>query len=233
MTIWAALTAALVAGCGAAAATPATSAVAAPSSSLAASVAPSASAAPASQPAASGSAGPAVSGSASASASDPLGYPHVDGTLEDLLPSSIGNVTLVKFSLALSGYIASTPGAGEDALYTPWLVKFGKTPADVVIAVATDLTGQENFIGHAIRVPGVADSDLTSAFAEVAVKAGWPVTTHTNLMSTGKTVLEVIDPAARASGALFAGYVYAKNSVMYTIITDDSSLLLEALIKLP
>jgi len=61
-------------------------------------------------------------------------------------------VTLEKFSLTLSAYIASTTG-GDKALYAPWLVKFGKTPDDVNMAVAADLTGQENFILHAIDVP--------------------------------------------------------------------------------
>jgi hypothetical protein len=43
----------------------------------------------------------------------------------------------------------------------------------------------------------------------------------------------MIDPTAAASGRLSVGYVFAKDSVLYTVITDDSSLLLEALIKLP
>ncbi len=76
--------------------------------------------------------------------------------------------------MALSAYIASTSG-GDDALYAPWLVKFGKIPDDVTMAVAVDLTGQENFIVHAIEVPGVADATLSSSFADVARKAGWPV----------------------------------------------------------
>jgi hypothetical protein len=48
-----------------------------------------------------------------------------------------------------------------------------------------------------------------------------------------KSVLEMIDPAAAASGGLSVGYVWAKDGVLYTIITDDSSLLLEALIRTP
>jgi hypothetical protein len=109
-------------------------------------------------------------------------------------------------------------------------LKFGKTPADVNIAVAADLTQQENFIVHAIKVPGVADATLSSSFADVARASGWPIATKT---IAAKTVLEMIDPAALASGGLSAGYVYAKSGVLYTVITDNSSLLLEALIKLP
>jgi hypothetical protein len=52
-------------------------------------------------------------------------------------------------------------------------------------------------------------------------------------MSTGKTVLEIIDPVAKAAGGLSAGYVYARGDVLYTIITDSPSLLLETLIHMP
>lgn len=178
----------------------------------------------------SGSAGP--SGSPAPSASDPLGLPHADAALEDLLPSRIGGVDLFKMSLTLQAYINSTTG-GDRALYLPWLVKFGKVPADVIIAVGTDLTDQENFIVHAIKVPGVDAAALSAGFADVATKAGWPVKSHVNWGLTGKTMLEIIDPAARAAGGLYDGFVYAKDSVLYTVITDDQNLLFEAMIKMP
>jgi hypothetical protein len=220
----AAMIAAFVAGCGTATTTaPVLSAR--PTASPAVAVA-SSSGAP--------SAGASVSAGASGSpfpspTNDFSCGPHLDANLEDLLPSIIGGVELEKCSMALSAYIASTSG-GDDALYAPWLVKFGKIPDDVTLAVAVDLTGQENFIVHAIKVPGVADATLSSTFADVARKAGWPVETKT--VAT-KTVLQMIDPTAAASGGLSVGYVFAKDSVLYTVITDDSSLLLEALIKLP
>ncbi len=183
-----------------------------------------------------GSANPSSSAAASASPSATdavtIGLPHIDTALEDLLPTQIGGVSMERFSLVLSAYIASSTG-GDRSLYAPWLVKFGKTPDDVNMAVSTDLTLSENFVVHAIKVPGVADAALSSGFGDVARNAGWPVTSHTDLMSTGKTVLEIIDPAAQAAGTLSAGYVYAKNGILYTVITDDSALLLEALIKLP
>lgn len=153
----------------------------------------------------------------------------MNAALEDLLPSTIGNVSLVKFSLTLSAYIASTTG-GDNALYTPWLVNFGKIPTDVNMAVAVDFSGQENFIAHAIKVPGADAAALSSSFADVASKAGWPVTKHTYV---GKSVLEIIDPAAQSAGGLAAGYVYANGDVLYTVITDNQNLLTEALIKLP
>jgi hypothetical protein len=224
----AAMIAAFVAGCGTATTTQALSA--GPTASPAVAVASSSGAPSAGVPGSAGASGSAASGSPFPSPTNDFSCgPHLDANLEDLLPSIIGGVELEKCSMALSAYIASTSG-GDDALYAPWLVKFGKIPDDVTLAVAVDLTGQENFIVHAIKVPGVADATLSSTFADVARKAGWPVETKT--VAT-KTVLQMIDPTAVASGGLSVGYVFAKDSVLYTVITDDSSLLLEALIKLP
>jgi hypothetical protein len=175
---------------------------------------------------------PATSVSPNPSASDPLGLPHADLTLEASLPNDIGTVTLEKFSLSLSAYIASQPGAGENALYGPWLVKFSTTPTQVVMAVAADLRQNGiNMIIHAIRVPGAKAADLRAAFSDVATKAGWPVRSVT--ITPDKATLEIIDPAAKAAGGLSAGYVYAHDDVLYTVITDDTALLLEAIIKLP
>jgi hypothetical protein len=175
---------------------------------------------------------PATSISPSPSASDPLGLPHADLALEASLPSVIGGVTLEKFSLSLSAYIASTPGAGENSLYGPWLVKFNKTPTQVVMAVASDLRQNGiNMTIHAIEVPGATAATLSADFADVATKAGWPVKSVT--VDRDKATLEIIDPAAKAAGNLSAGYVYSKGDVLYTVITDDPSLLLEALVNLP
>jgi len=213
--------AAVVAGCGGATATAAATARLTPSPS------PAVSAAASTSDVASGS--PGASASASAGASDSLGLPHVNAALEDKLPNSIGNVTLEKFSQPLSSWIASTQG-GEAALYAPWLVKFGKTPEDVDIAIAADLSYQESFRVDAIEVPGVDAATLQSDFGAVASKAGWPVTAQTLLE---KSVLKITDPTAASAGILGVGYVYAEGDILYTIVTDDSSLLVEALIKLP
>lgn len=173
--------------------------------------------------------GASAGGSASPSSSDQstISLPHVDAALEDLLPSMVGGVDLVRFSEPLASYSASSAG-GDKRLYPPWLVKFGKTPDDVNIAIATDLT---HFVVHAIKVPGVADTTLSSSFADVARSMGWPVSPK----SIGPTsVLEIVDPSAQSAGLLANGYgyVYAKGSVLFVIITDDPTLLVEALAKL-
>ena len=226
----AALAIVAVAGCGSATVTPAPASSAAPAHSPSGTSRPSAAAAASSAP--SGSA--AASGSASPSAasgcgSTDLGLAHIDAALEDLLPSTIGGVCLAKFSFVLSAYIASPPIGGDKDLYAPWLLKFGKTADDVNMAVTADLSQppKVNFNVHAIKVPGVTAATLSSSFGEVARAAGWPVASHPDYLP-GKSLLEITN---RATGHL--GYVYSRGDVLYTIITDDQSLLNEALFKLP
>jgi hypothetical protein len=211
-----------VAACGGAGPSPvpATPTLAAPSASASASVVPAQSGSPAAS--ASGSASPASSDGSS------IGLPHVDAALEDLLPGTIGNIPLEKFSEPLSTLVASSQG-GEKVLYPAWLVPFAKTPDDVNVAIAVDFTNQENFHADAIQVPGASAATLSTGFADVARKAGWPVNTRS---VAAKSVLEITDPTAPA-GVLAVGYVYASGDVLYIIVTDDASLLVEALIKLP
>src|SRR5664280_1781339 len=227
-----ALATTLVAACGNATAT------ATPTSVRTA--APSASAGKSAGPSASSSASPLGSASMAAPTAEPTQdisavLHHSDAQLETLLPGIIGGIDLEKLSMPLSTYMASetctaaTP-CGDKALYTPWLVGFGKTPDDATLAVATDLTTTENVIIQAFRVPGIDGTKLSSAFGAEARKAGWPVSPKT---VAAKSVQEVIDPARQSLDLLSIGYVYAKDDVMYIIITDDPALLVEALIKLP
>ena len=230
-TLFGAVVAAVVvAGCGTATSTPgptAPTAALSPSGAPGASASAGGSAAPSGSAGASASAGP--SESAAACGSNDLGLAHIAASLEDLLPSTIGGICLEKFSLVLSAYIASPPTGGDKALYAGWLLKFGKTTDDVNLAVTADLSQppKVDFNVHAIEVPGAAAASLSSSFAEVAKAAGWPVSNHANYLP-GKSLLEITNPA---TGHL--GYVYAKNDVLYTIITDDQSLLTEAMVKLP
>ncbi|MGA3057997.1 MAG: hypothetical protein ABSE70_08200 [Candidatus Limnocylindrales bacterium] len=158
-----------------------------------------------------------------------VGYPHADAALESLLPSTIGGIDLCRFSMALSGYVDSSPG-GDKYLYRAWLVKSGKTPDDVNIAVAAGLTEQGNIVVQAIKVPGVDSATLTSRFADAARELGWPVSSRTDLP---KPVLVVTDQTSKAAGVLTVVYVYAKSDVLYVVITDDGGLLLQGLASLP
>ena len=178
----------------------------------------------ASSPSASGSTSPSVC----PSPNQDLGLGHVNAALEDKLPGVIGGICLEKFSLPLSTYMAS-PIGGDKVLYTPWLVKFGKSPDQIDLAEANDLTQTENFFVQAIQVPGVEAAVLTGELANVARKEKWPVTPK-SIAAT--SVLEIVDPATDAAGGRGTAYVYAKGDIMYVIVTDNESLLIEALINL-
>jgi hypothetical protein len=158
-----------------------------------------------------------------------LGLPHVDAVLEDKLPGIIGGVGLQKFSWPVSTYIASVKN-GDRTLYRTWLVGLGKSPDDVDMAIATDLTKSENVVIQAIQVPGSNAPALSGGFGDVARAAKWAV----SVQNVGpKTVLEVVDPVVDAAGGSGTAYVYAKDNILYLVITDDPALLLEAMIKLP
>jgi hypothetical protein len=208
----------LVAGCGAAAAPsptakPAPRPTGTPASTQASSPVPTESAVP----------------SVSPSPAATLPLPHVDAALEDKLPDTIGGVQLEKLSWPLSTYIASLKGGGDSVLYTPWLVNFGKNADDIDMAVASDLTETENFTIQAIEMPGISAASLTSEFASVASKQGWP----TSPMSVGPVSLtEIVDPATTAAGGLGTAYIWAQGDIMYVIVTDDLSLVVEALAKI-
>jgi hypothetical protein len=228
----AALAATLVAACGNATAT------ATPPSARTA--APSASAGKSAGPSASSSASPLGSASMAASTAEPTqdisaSLHHSDAQLETLLPGIIGGIDLEKLSMPLSTYMASlacsaSNPCGDKALYTPWMVGFGKTPDDATLAAATDLTNTETIAIEAFKVPGIDGTKLSSAFVAEAQKAGWPVSPK---KVGDRYVQELIDPARQTLDLLSIGWVYAKNDVMYIIITDDPALRLEALIKLP
>jgi hypothetical protein len=164
----------------------------------------------------------------SASPTDNLGFQHVNAALEDTLPSVIGNVQLEKMSLPLTTYLASSNG-GDKVLYAPWLVKLGKTPDEVDIALATDLTDTENFLEQAIQVPDATATSLRDTFEQVARDKKWPVASR----SVGdKSLLVVIDPTSTNAG-MSTAHVYASKNVMYLIVTDDANLLVEAVARLP
>jgi hypothetical protein len=191
--------------------------------------APTATAAPSATAGVSPSSSPETSTPPSPSPTQGLGLPHVDAALEDLLPDTVGGIPLQKLSLPLSTYVASSK-SGDKELLSPWVIHFGKTTDEIDLAVATDLTERIDFFVQAIQVPEAKPADLTGEFARQARQAGWPVTGRTVV---GRIVLEVTDPVAEAAGGLATGYVLASGDVMFIVVTDDPSLLVECLIKLP
>ena len=144
---------------------------------------------------------------------------HVDAALEDQLPSVIGVVCLTKWSMPVSTYMASVTG-GDTALYPTWLVKFGKTPDEVDMALAEDLTGHQNANLRAIQVPGADPAALVAGLSDVATKIGWPNKTVTSLPKT--PVLQITDPSVDATKGPNTAFVYAKGDIAYFVIGNPS-----------
>jgi hypothetical protein len=170
------------------------------------------------------------SGTASGSASRPSStvspsagqtYPlaHVNAALEDELPSVVGEVTLTKWSMPVSSYIASVTG-GDSVLYPAWLVKFGKTPDEVDMALAEDLSGNGSDNLRAIQVPGADPTALVSGLSDAATKAGWSNKTVTSLPKT--PVLQITDPTADATKTPNTAFVYAKGDIVFFVIGNPS-----------
>jgi hypothetical protein len=153
----------------------------------------------------------------------------VDAALEAKLPDTIGGVQLEKLSYPLSSYLAPLKGGGDSVLYTPWLVQFGKNADDINMAVASDLTNTEQYTLQAIEVPGVGAAALTSGFVAVAQKQGWPVG-PASIASV--SVMEIVDPVTTGAGGHGTAYIYSQGDIMFVIVTDDISLVVETLAKL-
>jgi hypothetical protein len=152
----------------------------------------------------------------------------VDAALEDQLPSVIGGVTLTRWSMPVSSYIASVTG-GDSVLYAPWLVKFGMTPVEVNMALAEDLGGNQTVNVRAIKVPGIDAKVLIAGLRDVATKAGWPVRTTT----LPKQPLQITDPTVDASQTANEAFVYAKGDIVFFVINEDLGMSILALNWLP
>ncbi len=186
-----------------------------------------ASGSPSSSASASGSATASGSLAPSASPTENLGLQHVNAALEQKLPDTIGGVALQRFSVPVATYIASSQ-SGSRELFTPWLVHFGKSPDDIDMAVAVDLSQTITFFELAIQVPGQQSTALYDQFGQVARDLKWTVTPR---IFYSKNVLQIVDPASTAN--LNSAYVYAYSDILYIIGTDTPSQLVEALIKAP
>lgn len=219
----------LVAGCGGTASTSTPSQTASQAPTV--SVRPSDTAG-ASGSVASGSVASASAGAPTVSPNPTQTYPlaHVDAALEDQLPSELGGVALTKWSMPVSSYMASVTG-GDTVLYPPWLVKFGKTPDEVDMALAQDLTGTQHTNLRAIQVPGADAATLVARLGDVATSVGW---THRTVTSLPKTpVLQIIDPTVDAAKTPNTAFVYAKGDIVFFVISDDLTVVVEALAALP
>ncbi len=166
-------------------------------SSASATPPPGASAAPASQAAMSESPSQAPAGSMPEISLTPGGASALEGTL----PSSAGGVTFTKTSF--DG--ASIPGAGlpfDSSNLDPTLSKYGKTAADVKIAIATSSTGTPTL--YALQLQGVPAATFMA-------DAGIDTSGMTQGTISGKSVW------SESTGGM-TQVVYPKDDVLYVVL---------------
>jgi len=188
----------------------------------------------ASQPAASQ---PAASADSDTSSAGPdLSFaPGAAGDLEGMLPSSAGSITFTKTSVDGS-QIAGAGTPLDSSKVDPLLSKYGKSIADVRIAIATG-TGGSGEAGmpsmvYALQIRGVQATDFMGAILGSSDESPAPSMATTTL--GGKQVYsdEPIDTTASddPSGGLVSAY-YPKGDVLFMVIaaTKDADAILAAL----
>jgi hypothetical protein len=152
-------------------------------------------------PTAAAAASEAPAASTEASMPDISLTPGGASALEGTLPSSAGDVTFTKTSF--DG--ASIPGAGlpfDSSNIDPTLSKYGKTIADVKIAIAASSSGTPTI--YALQLQGVPATQFMS-------DAGIDTTGMTQSTISGKSVWVM-------SGGGMSEVVYPKDDVTYLIL---------------
>ncbi len=182
-----------------------------------------------SSPGNSGSPGDSGSPGASGAQTCSLGA-HYDQSLEDMLPDQVGPYELCKGSYPLSMFLNSQTKTNDKALYTDWMTRLNAKPEDTPLAVAMDQTDSQTIAILAFK-PAVAESArLLTTFKESLDKLHWP---NDSVLLAEKPVVRATDVGGGANGMDATGYAYAKNGVLFLVVTEDSALALQAFIALP
>jgi hypothetical protein len=136
--------------------------------------------------------------------------------LEDLIPDTVGGLTINKQSLQGSEFLTAP---GSDPAAVKFVEDLGVSPSDISIA-----TGSGNNADYTkfvfvfvIRASG-ADSDrLVSAFETASSTDGSSPLSWSDTTVAGKSV-----ETAEAGGG--ANYIYAKGDVMFWVVASDAAL---------
>ncbi len=183
------------------------------------SASPTASAAPASQAPAATQPASSDNGAASQAPADTSGaaasFPAISltpgsaGDLEAMLPSSVGSVTFQKTSIDGS-QIAGAGTPLDASKMDPLLSKYGKSIADVRMAIATGTggTGAMPDLVYAIQIKGVPASEWASQIDSSS-------STGAKINVGGKSVV------GASQGGLTTAY-YAKDDILFMVIASDA-----------
>ena len=146
-----------------------------------------------------------------------------DKALEALLPDTVGNLALTKFSVKGAEFFT---GAGTDPAFKDFLDRVHAQPDDVSAAVAADQGSTLQLL--ALRVAGANTDDLKTEFRRALSESASTTVTLSEATVGGKSVLTGFDPDQEANV-----YFYVVNDVLFFVTTADKTLAEAALQKLP
>lgn len=150
---------------------------------------------------------------------------HVAPELEALLPKAVAGVTMAREST--TGTAGLSGGDASSQALVASLTELGKTPADLRIAVAYDLSRATDLQISAFQVPGVKGSTFGDAVV-ASLKAATTGITTTKTTISGKAVTHVTYNDGGPDD-----YVYSKSDVVFDVATTDAASAIQALAALP
>jgi len=146
-----------------------------------------------------------------------------DKALEGLLPDSVGDLTLTKYSVKGAEFFS---GAGTDPAFKDFLDRVHAQPDDVSAAFAGDETNSLSLL--ALRIAGANTDDLKTEFRRAMEESSSTKVDLTEATVGGKSVLTGFDPDQNSNV-----YFYVTGDVLFFVTTTDKAVAEAALQKLP
>ena len=146
-----------------------------------------------------------------------------DKALEGLLPDSVGDLTLTKYSVKGAEFFS---GAGTDPAFKDFLDRVHAQPDDVSAAFAGDETNSLSLL--ALRIAGANTDDLKTEFRRAMEESSSTKVDLSEATVGGKSVLTGFDPDQNSNV-----YFYVTGDVLFFVTTTDKAVAEAALQKLP
>ena len=146
-----------------------------------------------------------------------------DKALEGLLPDTVGDLTLTKYSVKGAEFFS---GAGTDPAFKDFLDRVHAQPDDVSAAFAGDETNSLSLL--ALRIAGANTDDLKTEFRRAMEESSSTKIDLTEATVGGKSVLTGFDPDQNSNV-----YFYVTGDVLFFVTTTDKAVAEAALQKLP
>lgn len=146
-----------------------------------------------------------------------------DKALEGLLPDSVGDLTLTKYSVKGAEFFS---GAGTDPAFKDFLDRVHAQPDDVSAAFAGDQANTLSLL--ALRIAGANTDDLKTEFRRAMEESSSTKVDLSEATVGGKSVLTGFDPDQNSNV-----YFYVTGDVLFFVTTTDKAVAEAALQKLP